>query len=89
MKFSKIASGELSKVMSSRTVHEVCANGLLMLKTGVTNGSLTFSLYGYVADDADILKVYETLGVVHITELNAIRVIRLVRGAFYTVLLNT
>ena len=37
MKFSKIASGEHSKVMSSRTVHEVCANGLLMLKAGVTN----------------------------------------------------
>jgi hypothetical protein len=62
MKFSKIASGEHSEAMSSRTVHEVCANGLLMLKAGVTNGSSTFSLYGYVADDADILKVYETLG---------------------------
>jgi hypothetical protein len=61
MKFSKI--GQQGEVMSSRTVHEVCANGLLMLKAGVTNGSLTFSLYGYVADDADILKVYETLGV--------------------------
>jgi hypothetical protein len=48
--------------MSSKTVHEVCANGLLMLRAGVTKGSLTFSLYGYVADDADILKVYETLG---------------------------
>ena len=65
MKFSKIVSGsdEHSEAMSSRTVHEVCANGLLMLKAGVTNGSSTFSLYGYVADDADILKVYETLGV--------------------------
>ena len=65
MKFSKIASGsdEHSEIMSSRTVHEVCANGLLMLRAGVTNGSLTFSLYGYVAYDADTLKVYETLGV--------------------------
>ena len=65
MKFSKIVSGsgEHSEVMSSRTVHEVCANGLLMLRAGATNGSLTFSLYGYVTDDADILKVYETLGV--------------------------
>jgi hypothetical protein len=65
MKFSKIASGsgEHSEIRSSRTVQEVCANGLLMLRAGVTNGSLTFSLYGYVADDADILKVYETLGV--------------------------
>jgi hypothetical protein len=62
MKFSKIASDGHSEVISSRTVHEVCANGLLMLKAGVTNGSLNFSLYGYVADDADILKVYETLG---------------------------
>jgi hypothetical protein len=63
MKFSKIVSDEYSEVMSSRTLHEVCANGLLMLRAGVTNGSSTFSLYGYVADDADILKVYETLGV--------------------------
>ena len=65
MKFSKIisCSGEHSEVMSSRTVHEVCANGLLMLRAGATNGSLTFSLYGYVADDADILKVDAHLGV--------------------------
>jgi hypothetical protein len=65
MRFSIVASGsdEHSEIMSSRTVHEVCANGLLMLRAGATNGSLTFSLYGYVADDADILKVYETLGV--------------------------
>jgi hypothetical protein len=63
MKFSKIVSGEHSENMSSGTVYEVCANGLLMLKAGVTNGSSTFSLYGYVADEADILKVYETLGV--------------------------
>jgi hypothetical protein len=64
MRISKItAQGEHNQTMSSRTVNEVCANGLLMLKAGVTNGSITFSLYGYVADDADILKVYETLGV--------------------------
>ena len=64
MKFSIVSgSGEPSEVMSSRTVHEVCANGLLMLRAGATNGSLTFSLYGYVPDDADILKVYETLEV--------------------------
>jgi hypothetical protein len=65
MKFSEItASGEHSQAMSSRTMHEVCANGLLMIKAGVANGSMTFSPYGYVADDdADILRVYETLGV--------------------------
>jgi hypothetical protein len=64
MKFSKTtAPGEHSETMSSRAVHEVCANGLLMLKAGVTNESMTFSLYGYVTDDADILKVYETLGI--------------------------
>src|SRR5215207_3364108 len=34
-----------------------------MLKAGVANGSMTFSLYEYVADDADILEVYETLGI--------------------------
>ena len=61
MKFTKVLTpGDNNEDMSSRTVHEVCANGLLMLKAGITK---TFSLYGYVADDADILKVYETLGV--------------------------
>ena len=64
MKFSEItAPGEHSQAMSSRTMHEVCANGLLMIKAGVANGSMTFSLYGYVADDADILKVYRSLGI--------------------------
>ena len=58
MKFSEITAPS-----DSRTMHEVCANGLLMLKAGVANGSMTFSLYEYVADDADILKVYETLGI--------------------------
>jgi hypothetical protein len=64
MKFSKITVPDgHNEAMSSRMVHEVCANGLLMLKAGIAHGSMTFSLYGYVADDADILKVYETLGV--------------------------
>jgi hypothetical protein len=64
MRISKItATDDYNQTISSKTVHEVCANGLLMLKAGVTNGSMTFSLYGYVADDADILKVYEALGV--------------------------
>jgi hypothetical protein len=63
MKFSKFVSDERSEIVSSRSVHEVCANGLLMLRDGVTKGSSTFSQYGYVADEADILKVYETLGV--------------------------
>jgi hypothetical protein len=64
MKFSKItALGEHSETMSSEILYEVCANGLLMLRAGVTNGSTTFFLYGYVVDDLDILKVYETLGI--------------------------
>jgi len=64
MRISKItATDDYNQTISSKTVHEVCANGLLMLKAGVTNGSMTFSLYGYIADDADILKVYEALGV--------------------------
>ncbi|MDQ3838406.1 MAG: hypothetical protein M3297_03970 [Thermoproteota archaeon] len=64
MRISKItAQDEHNHTMSSKTVHEVCANGLLMLRAGGTNGSMTYSLYGYVADDVDILKVYDTLGV--------------------------
>src|SRR5215204_5660749 len=34
-----------------------------MLKAEIVDESSTLSLYGYVADDADILKVYRSLGI--------------------------
>jgi hypothetical protein len=64
MKISEITDlGEYSQVISTKTVHELCVNGLLMLKAGIVDESSTLSLYGYVADDADILKVYASLGI--------------------------
>jgi hypothetical protein len=62
MKFSEIAdTGEHCDIISTKTVHEVCVNGLLMLKAEIADESSTLSLCGYVADDADILKVYRSL----------------------------
>jgi hypothetical protein len=64
MKISQITDlGEHGQVISTKSVHEVCVNGLLMLKAGIGDESSAFSLYGYVADDADILNVYKSLGV--------------------------
>ena len=64
MKFSEIAAtGERRDIISTKTVQEVCVNGLLMLKAEIADESSTLSLYGYVADDADILKVYRSLGI--------------------------
>jgi hypothetical protein len=64
MKISQITDfGEQSQVISTKLVHEVCVNGLLMLKAGIEDKSSALSLYGYVADDADILKVYSSLGI--------------------------
>jgi hypothetical protein len=64
MKISEITDlGEHHQIKTTKTVHEVCVNGLLMLKAGIVDESSTLSLYGYVADDADILKVYRSLGI--------------------------
>ena len=64
MKISEITDlDENNHAISTTTVQEVCVNGLLMLKAGVQDESSTLSLFGYVADDADILKVYSSLGV--------------------------
>ena len=68
MRIPITALGESTETMSSEILHEVSANSSLMLKAGVTNGSMAFSLYGYVAGDADIWKVYETLGIDPYTE---------------------
>ena len=64
MKISKITDAvECYKITSTKTRLEVCVNGLLMLQADIVDSSPTLSLYGYVADDADILNVYRRLGI--------------------------
>jgi hypothetical protein len=46
----------------SESVLKVCVNGLLMSKSGIVDESSTLSVYGYVADDDDILRAYRNLG---------------------------
>jgi hypothetical protein len=46
----------------SESVLKVCVNGLLMSKSGIVDESSTLSVYGYVADDDDILRAYRSLG---------------------------
>jgi hypothetical protein len=47
----------------SESVLKVCVNGLLMSKSGIVDESSTLSVYGYVADDDDILRAYRSLGI--------------------------
>ena len=51
-----------------------------MSKAGIEDESSILSVYGYVADDDDILRAYRSLGMIHIIELNATNVICLVMG---------
>jgi hypothetical protein len=45
MKISEIKDlGEHHQIKTTKTVHEVCVNGLLMLKAGIVDESSTFSL---------------------------------------------
>ena len=49
---------------TTKSMLEVCVNGLLMSKAGIGDeSSTTLSIYEYVADDDDILRAYRTLGV--------------------------
>src|SRR5918994_992348 len=48
---------------TSESVLKVCVNGLLMSKSGIIDESSTLSIYGYVADDDDILRAYRSLGI--------------------------
>jgi hypothetical protein len=48
---------------TSESVLKVCVNGLLMSKSGIVDESSTLSVYGYVADDDDILRAYRSLGI--------------------------
>jgi hypothetical protein len=46
-----------------KTVLKLCVNGLLMSKAGIGDESSTLSIYDYVADEADILRAYRSLGI--------------------------
>jgi hypothetical protein len=48
---------------TTESVLKVCVNGLLMSKSGIVDQSSTLSVYGYVADDDDILRAYRNLGI--------------------------
>jgi hypothetical protein len=48
---------------TTESVLKVCVNGLLMSKSGIVDESSTLSVYGYVADDDDILRAYRNLGI--------------------------
>src|SRR5215212_11440095 len=48
---------------TTRSMVKLCVNGLLMSKAGIGDESSTLSVYGYVADEADILRAYRSLGI--------------------------
>jgi hypothetical protein len=48
---------------TTRSMVKLCVNGLLMSKAGIGDESSTLSIYGYVADDDDILRAYRNLGI--------------------------
>jgi hypothetical protein len=49
---------QISSSSTTKSMIKVCVNGLLMSKAGIGDESLTLSVYGYVADDDDILSIY-------------------------------
>jgi hypothetical protein len=66
MKVSQITDlGEHHHQITSTTesMLKLCVNGLLMSKSGIVDESSTLSIYGYVADDDDILRAYRNLGI--------------------------
>ena len=52
-----------SSSTTTKTVLKLCVNGLLMSKAGIGDESSTLSIYDYVADEADILRAYRSLGI--------------------------
>ena len=54
---------QITSSSTTRSMIKVCVNGLLMSKAGIGDESSTLSIYGYVADDDDILSAYRKLGI--------------------------
>jgi hypothetical protein len=68
MKISEITdldedNHQITSSSTTRSMVKLCVNGLLMSKAGIGDESSTLSVYGYVADDDDILKAYRSLGI--------------------------
>jgi hypothetical protein len=55
---------QITSSTTTKTVLKLCVNGLLMSKAGIgDNESSTSSIHNYVADEADILRAYRSLGI--------------------------
>jgi hypothetical protein len=54
---------QITSSSTTKSMVKVCVNGLLMSKAGIGDESSTLSIYGYVADDDDILSAYRKLGI--------------------------
>jgi hypothetical protein len=52
-----------TRATTTESVLKLCVNGLLMSKSGIVDESSTLSVYGYVADEDDILRAYRSLGI--------------------------
>jgi hypothetical protein len=57
------SSTSSSTSTTTKTVLKLCVNGLLLSKAGIGDESSTLSIYDYVADEADILRAYRSLGI--------------------------
>jgi hypothetical protein len=51
------------KSSTTKSMVKLCVNGLLMSKSGIVDELSALSIYGYVADDDDILRAYRNLGI--------------------------
>jgi hypothetical protein len=57
---------QITSTTTTESMLKLCVNGLLMSKAGIgdeSSSSTTLSIYGYVADDDDILRAYRNLGI--------------------------
>jgi hypothetical protein len=54
---------QITSSSTRKSMVKVCVNGLLMSKAGIEDESSTLSIYGYVADEDDILRAYRSLGI--------------------------
>jgi hypothetical protein len=55
---------QITSTTTTESMLKLCVNGLLMSKSGIVDeSSTTLSIYGYVADDDDILRAYRNLGI--------------------------
>ena len=62
--FMKISDEDHQTTSTTKSMVDVCVNGLLISKAGIGDeSSMILGLYEYVADNDDILKAYRNLGI--------------------------